>query len=119
VQKAQGNGCKVDINKYIYNSLMKNKGEMKRTLLTLRLTAIMTLWGFIITIMIITSSSGFFLSSTPALGQEDDLGNFSIMNTTELAGGSNASQVYVIPEQGEEVPSSPPSSEAPQSFFLF
>ena len=85
--------------------------KVKSTLLTLKLSNITTLLGFIIAIL--TSSFGFFPSHTPALGQEGDLGNFSIMNTTELESGSNASQVYVIPEQGEA--GSPPSSEAPQS----
>ena len=91
---------------------MDKSVKAKSTLLTLKLSTKTTLLGFIIAIL--TSSFGFFPSHTPAFGQEDDLGNFSIVNTTELTSGSNTSQVYVIPEQGEEA-GSPPSSEAPRS----
>ena len=83
---------------------------MKSTQLTLIISTITTLLGFIIVIL---TSGGFLPSHPPAFGQEDDLGNFSIINTTELTSGSNASQVYVIPEQPTEGASSPPLESPP------
>ena len=92
---------------------MNNNDKMKyNAQLTLIISTITTLLGPIIVIL---TSGGFLPSHPPAFGQEDDLGNFSIMNTTELTSGTNASQVYVIPEQPTEGASSPPSSESPTS----
>ena len=92
---------------------MDNNDQMKNnTQLTLIISTITTLLGLIIVIL---TSGGFLPSHPPAFGQEDDLGNFSIMNTTELTSGSNASQVYVIPEQTTEGASPPPSSGSPPS----
>jgi hypothetical protein len=106
------NSSKADISKCIYNSLMNNNDKMKNTTqLTLIISTIATLLG--LTVVILTSG-GFFPSHTPAFGQEDDLGSFSIMNTTELTSGTNSSRVYEIPQQ-EEATLSPPSSESPTS----
>src|SRR5215218_9622650 len=93
---------------------MKSKAKMKNTLLALTIPAITMLLG-ILTMMMPTSGS-FVPSRALAFGQEEDLGNFSIMNTTELnSGGANASRIFIIPQQQEEAASSPPSSEAPRS----
>ena len=90
---------------------MNNNDKMKNnTQLTLIISTIATLLG--LTIVILTSG-GFLPSHTPAFGQEDDLGNFSIMNTTELTSGTNTSRIYEIPPQEEAT--SPPSSESPTS----
>jgi hypothetical protein len=87
---------------------------MKIVQLTLTVSAITTLLG-ILTMMMIPASSSFVTSYAPAFGQEEDLGNFSIMNTTELnTGGANASRTFIPPQQ-QEVETSPPSSEAPTS----
>jgi hypothetical protein len=86
---------------------------MKNTQLTLTISAIAMLLG-ILTIMIMMSGD-FVLSRAPAFGQEEDLGNFSIMNTTELTSGTNGSRTFLIPEEQVEAESSPPSSEAPRS----
>jgi len=90
---------------------MRSKDKMKIAQLTLTVSAIMTLLG------ILTTTSGSFLPSrAPAFGQEEDLGNFSIMNTTELnTGGANASRTFIMPQQQGEAETSPPSSEAPTS----
>ena len=87
---------------------------MKNTQSTLTLSAITTLLS-ILTMMMILTSGSFIPSRTPAFGQEEDLGNFSIMNTTELASDANASRTYLVPQQQGEGETSPPSSEAPRS----
>ena len=93
---------------------MKSKAKMKNTRLALTISAIMMLLG-ILTMMIMMSGS-FVLSHAPAFGQEEDLGDFSIMNTTELnTGGDNASRTFIMPQQQGEPETSPPSSEAPTS----
>ena len=93
---------------------MRSKDKMKIAQLTLTVSATTTLLG-ILTMMMIPMSGNFVPSFPPAFGQEDDLGNFSIMNTTELnTGGSNASRTFIMPQQQGEA-ESPPSSEAPRS----
>jgi hypothetical protein len=88
---------------------------MKIVQLTLTVAAITTLLG-ILTMMMIPASGSLVTSYAPAFGQEEDLGNLSIMNTTELnAGGANASRTFITPRQQGEVETSPPSSEAPRS----
>jgi hypothetical protein len=69
---------------------------MKNTQSTLTLSAITTLLS-ILTMMMILTSGSFIPSRTPAFGQEEDLGDFSITNSTE------------------ESETSPPSAEAPKS----
>jgi hypothetical protein len=86
---------------------------MKNTQLTLTISAIAMLLG-ILTIMIMMSGN-FVLSRAPAFGQEEDLGNFSIMDTPELASNANASRTYLMPQQQGEAETLPPSSESPRS----
>ena len=74
---------------------MKSKDKIKNTQLTLTLSAIMILLGILT--MMIPASGSFVPSYTPAFGQEEDLGDFSITNSTE------------------ESETSPPSAEAPKS----
>jgi hypothetical protein len=93
---------------------MKSKDTMKNTQLTLTISAIMMLLSML-TMMMPTSGS-VVPSRAPAFGQEEDLGNFSIMNTTELnSGGANTSRTFIMPQQQGEEATSPPSSEAPRS----
>ena len=97
---------------------MKSKDKMKNTQLTLTISAITALLGILtmLTMMMIPTSGSFILSHAPAFGQEEELGNFSIMNTTELTtGGANTSRTFIMPQQQGEAGISPPSSEAPRS----
>lgn len=92
---------------------MKSKDKMKNTQLILTISAITSLLG-ILTMMIPTSGS-FVPSRAPAFGQEEDLGNFTIMNTTDLASGYNDSRTILMPQEQGEAETSPPSSEGPRS----
>lgn len=92
---------------------MKSKDKMKNTHLILTISAITSLLG-ILTMMIPTSGS-FVPSRAPAYGQEENLGNFTIMNTTDLAGGYNDSRTILMPQEPGEAETSPPASEAPRS----